>query len=122
MNAGGLLELPVIPFEKMTDTYSIEKFLTFLALGYTNNNLRRQDIFKSSKIQRILMCKLYSSLKLNGLNKIFNWGKTVLFLKINVIHPNVTLQDNVIVWSHNTLSHHDYNEQEFLHRLSLMSL
>jgi len=96
--------LPVIPFETVSDIFPTSDFYMFVALGYTDNNKKRERIFNEVK-NKGYTCISYVHPS-NIISKNFKFGENCFFFENNIIQPYVELGNNVIIWSNNIISHH----------------
>jgi sugar O-acyltransferase (sialic acid O-acetyltransferase NeuD family) len=96
-------DLPTVPFEEVRDVYPAEEYAMFVAVGYTDLNHRRAEIFDLCRDLGYRFPTLVSS-------RSHYWGD----LRIGsncfvfdgvVIEPNVEIGDGVIVWSGSQISH-----------------
>jgi len=99
-----LNNLPVIPFEKIESMYPSDKFCMFIAIGYTNLNKKRANVYHEAK------SKGYELLSfIHPTTRIwdeFEMGENCFIFENNVIQPFVKLGNDVIIWSNNVISHH----------------
>lgn len=96
--------LPVIPFETISDIFPTGDFYMFVALGYTDNNKKRERIFNQVK-NKGYTCISYAHPS-NIISKNFKFGENCFIFENNIIQPYVELGNNVIIWSNNIISHH----------------
>ena len=96
--------LPVTPFETVSNMFPTSDFYMFVALGYTNNNKKREKVFIDVK-NKGYRCISYIHPS-NIVSKNFKFGENCFIFENNIIQPYVELRDNVIVWSNNIISHH----------------
>lgn len=96
--------LPVIPFEKIESMYPSDKFCMFIAIGYTNLNKKRANVYHKAK------SKGYELLSfIHPTTRVwdeFEMGENCFIFENNVIQPFVKLGNDVIIWSNNVISHH----------------
>jgi len=104
LTSNKFLNLPVIPFETVSDVFPTSDFHMFVALGYTDNNKKREEIFNQVK-NKDYTCISYIHPS-NIISKNFKFGENCFIFENNIIQPYVELGDNVIVWSNNIISHH----------------
>jgi len=97
-------DLPVIAFEKLENEFLPSKIKLFVALGYTDNNKKRESVFNQVK-QKGYSCISYVDSS-NTIGDDFECGENCFIFENNVLQPSVKLGDNVIVWSGNLISHH----------------
>ena len=97
-------DLPVIAFEKLENNFLPNKIKLFVAMGYADNNKKRESIFNQVK-QKGYSCISYID-STNTIGDNFKCGENCFIFENNVIQPSVKLGDNVIVLSGNLISHH----------------
>lgn len=98
------LGLPIVDFELVEELYAPEDYTMFIALGYTSLNLIREQKFEAAKLKGYKLASYVSS-------KSDSWGdakigENVFIMESNTIMPFCTIEDNVLVWVGNILSHH----------------
>ena len=99
-----LYNLPVVPFEKIEQTYPPIEFHMFIALGYTDMNRKRAKFFEDAKDKGYsLISYIHPS---TIVNDEFQIGENCFIFENNVIQPFVKLEDDVIIWTGNVISHH----------------
>lgn len=96
--------LPVVEFEKITDYYPPNDYQMFVAMGYTDNNKKREKIFNDVK-KKGYFCISYVHPS-NMISNNFKYGENCFLFENNTIQPNVEIGNNVIIWSNNVISHH----------------
>lgn len=96
--------LPVIAFEKVTESFSPEKHELFVALSYSKLNLVRKEKYLTAKNLGYKIASYISS-KATILNE-GHIGENSFILEDNTIQPFVTIGDNVTLWSGNHIGHH----------------
>ena len=99
-----LFDLPIIPFERIENTYPPEKYSMFIAIPYTNVNQTRSEIFKGAKEKGYELVSYVNSKALVW--KDVKVGENCFILENNVIQPFVTIGNDVIIWSGNHIGHH----------------
>lgn len=96
--------LPLIPFEEITNHYSPLEFEMFIALSYAQmNNLRRIKLLEAKKMNYKIAS--YISSKCSYLSQ-FLPGENAFILEDNTVQPYVQIGDNVTLWSGNHIGHH----------------
>ena len=97
-------DLPIIPFENISDEYPPELFTLFIAIGYSKLNSIRKEKFLTAK-ERGYQCASFISPRATVLNdrKI---GENCFVFEDNTIQPFVEIGDNVTLWSGNHIGHH----------------
>ncbi|MBA3978049.1 MAG: hypothetical protein H0X50_07665, partial [Nitrosopumilus sp.] len=92
-----LYSLPVVPFEKIEQTYPPNEFHMFIALGYTDMNRKRAKFFEDAKDKGYsLISYIHPS---TIVNDEFQIGENCFIFENNVIQPFVKLEDDVIIWT-----------------------
>ncbi|MDH3639306.1 MAG: acetyltransferase [Gammaproteobacteria bacterium] len=96
--------LPIVPFEELTDHYSLDTHEVFIALSYSKLNRIRQQKYSAA---RTLGYRLASYVSSNAtvLNDT-TIGDNCFVLEDNTIQPFVTIGNNVTLWSGNHVGHH----------------
>lgn len=95
--------LPVVPIETIGKTYPPEANETFVAVGYTNMNAIREELYHQVKSMGY-SCPNYISSKCNFLTKE-PIGDNNLILEDNTIQPFVKIGSNNVLWSGNHIGH-----------------
>lgn len=99
------LNLPLVPFETIEEYFPPNNYQMFVALGYTNINKKRENIFNQAKNKGYnCISFVHPSCEIS---ENFKYGENCFVFENNVIQRNVILEDNVIVWSGNIISHHN---------------
>jgi sugar O-acyltransferase (sialic acid O-acetyltransferase NeuD family) len=96
--------LPVVPFEDLSNLYPPESHTLFIALGYSSLNKLRKEKYYASKSMGYKLASYISTRAtiLNG-GRI---GENCFILEDNTIQPFVTIGNNVTLWSGNHIGHH----------------
>lgn len=101
-------DLPLVPFEKITELYPPSEYKMFVALGYTNmNKLRAEKCFQSKKKGYELIS--YINSKSTILTEYPIGENCFIFENVNV-QPSVKIGNNVIIWNGCNISHGDVIE------------
>ena len=95
INDVSFLDLPIVPFEKITDKYPPSEYDMFIALGAQNRNELRERVFDYVKEKGYMLINYISS-------KAQTWpdlviGENVLILQATSIEPFVEIGNNVIL-------------------------
>lgn len=95
--------LPVVPFEDIETLYPPDRHSMFVALGYKKLNTIRASKYHEAKSKGYPIVSYLSS-------KASCWGDTKIgencfILENQVIQPNVTIGNNVVLWSGNHFGH-----------------
>jgi sugar O-acyltransferase (sialic acid O-acetyltransferase NeuD family) len=96
--------LPVVPFEHIERIYPCQEYHMFVAVGYSEMNRKRAKFFEQAKDKGYnLISYVHPS---TIINNEFEIGENCFIFENNVIQPFVRLEDDVIVWTGNVISHH----------------
>jgi sugar O-acyltransferase (sialic acid O-acetyltransferase NeuD family) len=99
-----LLGLPVVPFERLTDSHPPDDFALYVAVGFRGVNHARQEVYDACKsLGYSLVTYVNSKAVLWGQVEI---GDNCFVFESNVIQPFVKIGNNVILWSGNHVGHH----------------
>lgn len=95
--------LPVVPFEDIINLYPPDDFNMFVALGYKSLNMIREKKYFEAKGKGYEIPSYLSS-------KASHWGDTKIgencfILENQVLQPNITIGNNVVLWSGNHFGH-----------------
>jgi sugar O-acyltransferase (sialic acid O-acetyltransferase NeuD family) len=97
-------DLPVVPFEEITDRYAPEKYDLFVALSYSKLNQLRREKYAAAKALGYGLTSYVSS-RATVLNE-GRIGENCFILEDNTIQPFSTIGNNVTLWSGNHIGHH----------------
>lgn len=98
--------LPVVPFEKITQSHPVDKYSIFIALSYSKLNQIRKEKYLIAKRYGYQFATYISSYA-TVLNRK-NIGENCFILEDNTIQPFVTIGNNVSLWSGNHIGHHSH--------------
>ncbi|SDO00686.1 sugar O-acyltransferase, sialic acid O-acetyltransferase NeuD family [Psychrobacillus sp. OK028] len=98
-----LYDLPVVPFEKVHQTFPANEYKAFVAVPYTNFNRLRTRLYHETKKLGYELVSYVSS-------KAFVWrnvtiGENCFIFENNVLQHHVSVGNNVILWSGNHVGH-----------------
>src|SRR5215831_2146959 len=97
------LDLPLVPFESVTERYPPGDFKMFVALSYARMNQLRAGKYREAKSSGYQLVSYLSSrcsfLTDNPL------GENCFILEDNTIQPFVSIGNNVTLWSGNHIGH-----------------
>jgi sugar O-acyltransferase (sialic acid O-acetyltransferase NeuD family) len=97
-------ELPVVPFESLTERYPPDEHELFIALSYSKINALRKEKFLAAKALGYCLASYVSS-HATVLNQ-GRIGENCFIFEDNTIQPFVVIGDNVTLWSGNHIGHH----------------
>jgi len=97
-------ELPVLPFESISETYKPGEVDVFIAVSYADMNRLRERIFHSIKKKGYTLASYISSAC--TYRSQFPPGENAFIFEDNTIQPFVRIGDNVTLWSGNHIGHH----------------
>ncbi len=96
--------LPVVPFEKIQETYPPDKYSMFIAIGYHNlNAVREQKMKEAEAMGYEIISYIHPD---SSAPKDMVYGKNCFVMNNVCIHPRVKLGDDVFVWSGVMIGHH----------------
>lgn len=96
-------EKPIIPLDKISDTFNINEYSFFVALGYQGvNEIRKKKYLEIKK----LGYGFETFISPNAIVLNNNIGDNCFIFENNVIQPKVTIGNNVTLWSGNHIGHH----------------
>lgn len=108
MQSATLLDLPVIAFDELAQSYAPGQVEIFVALSYAKVNAVR-----ASKVEAVRQagyrCASYVSSKATVFPG-FTAGENCFILEDNTIQPFVKIGNNVTLWSGNHIGHHSIVE------------
>lgn len=95
--------LPVIPFEDVSEHFPVNEFDAFVAVGSQKLNRLRRSKYESFKAQGYTLASYVSS-------QAFIWhnvgiGENCFILENNTLQPFVEIGHNVTLWSGNHIGH-----------------
>jgi sugar O-acyltransferase (sialic acid O-acetyltransferase NeuD family) len=100
---GELDGVPVVPFERLTETHPPDRCAMFVAIGFSGVNRARREVYEQCKGLGYELITYVNS-------KTTHWGELEIgdncfVFEENVIQPNVRIGNNVILWSGNHIGH-----------------
>lgn len=95
--------LPVTAFEEVEKEYPPAEYEAFVAVGYTNMNKIREDLYNKCKAKGYRMAN-YISPRCSFLSQ-YPTGDNCFILEDNTIQPFVKIGNNVVLWSGNHIGH-----------------
>ena len=98
------LDIPLIPFSKIEDTYSPSKIDLLIGITYQNKNETRQEYFQKGIEKGYPMNGFIS--KNSNLSENISIGRNNIVLSGNVIQTDVQIGENNILWNTNHIGHH----------------
>ena len=104
IEARELMDLPVVPYERIEQTHPASECAMFVAIGFSHVNRTRREIYEECKRKGYELLSYVNS-------KAIHWGELELgdncfVFEANVIQPFVRIGSNVILWSGNHIGHH----------------
>lgn len=96
-------DLPVIPFEEITDHYPPNQYQLFAPMTGVKMNTIRKAIYQDIKSLGYSMISYVSSKATICGNTI---GENCFILEDNTIQPFTSIGNNVVLWSGNHIGHH----------------
>lgn len=95
--------LPVVPWERLTETHPPSDFDLFVAIGYSRVNRNRAAMFREAKTAGYGMVTYVCS-------KATTWpglsvGEGSFIFENNVVQPFVKIGSNTVLWSGNHIGH-----------------
>lgn len=103
INNRSFCNLPVVALEDLIDLYPPNKFSAFVAVGYTNMNKLREELYLEMKKKGYELPNYISS-KCSFLSQE-KIGDNNLILEDNTIQPFVKIGSNNVFWSGNHIGH-----------------
>lgn len=97
------LDLPLVPFEEIANTYAPGEYKMFVALSYARMNKLREEKYRQAKASGYELVSYVSS-RCSFLtdNPV---GDNCFILEDNTIQPFVKIGNNVTLWSGNHIGH-----------------
>ena len=96
--------LPILPFEQIEKTYPSRAYQMFIAIGYSDMHRKRARFFEEAKDKGYSLISYVHPSSI--INDDFEMGENCFIFENNVIQPFVKLEDDVIIWTGNVISHH----------------
>ncbi|HEV8136272.1 MAG TPA: acetyltransferase [Pyrinomonadaceae bacterium] len=97
------MDLPLVPFENVANTYSPADYKMFVALSYARMNKLREDKYHQAKESGYELLSYVSS-RCSFLTD-HPLGDNCFILEDNTIQPFVKIGNNVTLWSGNHIGH-----------------
>ena len=91
-------------YEHIERRYSSQEYHMFVAVGYSEMNRKRAKFFEEAKDKGYNMISYVHPSTI--INDEFEIGENCFIFENNVIQPFVRLEDDVIIWTGNVISHH----------------
>lgn len=98
------LGLPILPFEKLQETFPPGTADLFIAIGYSKINLNRKKKYDEVKNMGYF-CASFVHPRTTFLSNE-EIGQNTFIFEDNTIQPFVRIGNNVLIWSGNHLGHH----------------
>ena len=104
VEADRLLDLPVVPFERLEDRYPAKEFSIFVAIGFSKVNAARRSVYEACRERGYAVPTYVNS-------TVRRWKETAIgegcfIFENNVIQPFVRIGNNCVLWSGNHIGHH----------------
>jgi sugar O-acyltransferase (sialic acid O-acetyltransferase NeuD family) len=96
-------DLPLLPFEEITNSYSPAEYKMFVGLGYARMNKAREEKYHQAKAKGYELVSYVSS-RCSFLTD-HPVGDNCFILEDNTIQPFVKIGNNVTLWSGNHVGH-----------------
>jgi sugar O-acyltransferase (sialic acid O-acetyltransferase NeuD family) len=106
MTRDQLFDLPVVPFERLEESFPPAEHSVYCALTYTGINRLRTRLAQAAKAKGYSLASYVSSSAYVA--RSADLGEHVFVFEDNTIQPYVTIGDNVVLWSGNHIGHHSY--------------
>ena len=101
--ADTFLDLPLVPFEEVANTYAPGEYKMFVALSYARMNKLREEKYNQAKANGYELVSYVSS-RCSFLTD-HPVGDNCFILEDNTIQPFVKIGNNVTLWSGNHIGH-----------------
>ncbi len=95
--------LPVVAFDEVTQIYPPDRYVFFVALGYSRLNQIRKEKYLAVKA---LGYELISYISSRASVLTEDIGENCFILEDNTVQPFVSIGNNVTMWSGNHIGHH----------------
>jgi sugar O-acyltransferase (sialic acid O-acetyltransferase NeuD family) len=102
-NADNFLDLPLVPFEEVANSYAPSEYKMFVALSYARMNKLREEKYRQTKKKGYELVSYVSS-RCSFLTDQ-PAGENCFILEDNTIQPFVKIGNNVTLWSGNHIGH-----------------
>lgn len=104
VNAPSMLDIPIVAFEDLANSYPAREFDMFCAIGFSKVNANRRAVYNEC------VAKGYS-LPAYVNSNVRRWKETSIgngsfIFENNVIQPFVSVGENCVFWSGNHIGHH----------------
>ena len=98
-----LFNLPIVPFEKLRESYSPEEYKIFVAVTYTQLNRVRLNLYKKAKEKGFSFASfVHPTVFVDETAEI---GENCFIFEFNNIQYKSKIGNNVVLWSKNHLGH-----------------
>ena len=96
--------LPIVDYENVCNIFPPTEYHMFIAIGYSNLNKNRREIYEDAKKKGYNLASYVSS-------KSTSWpglevGENTFIMEDNSIMPFCKIGNNVLVWVNSMLAHH----------------
>lgn len=96
--------LPLVPFDRVDDTFPPAEFDLFVAIGYANLNAARAKKCADAKARGYHLASYVSTRASTWPDLVV--GENCFIMEGNLIQPFVKIGNNVIIWCGSLISHH----------------
>lgn len=108
VNAEKFNNLPVIPFEEVSKVFPSEQYGMFVAVGYHDLNRLREEKCREARQKGYELVSIISPLANVPSNVLTGWN--CFIMSPSLIHPCVTIGNNVFIFSGAMVAHHSIVE------------
>lgn len=106
IEARELMDLPVVPYERIEETHPPSEHAMFVAIGFSRVNKTRREIYEQCKSRGYELISYVNSKAMHCGE--LELGDNCFVFEANVIQPFVRIGSNVILWSGNHIGHHTH--------------
>jgi sugar O-acyltransferase (sialic acid O-acetyltransferase NeuD family) len=98
-----LLDLPVVPFEELSETHPPSDHAMLVAIGFSGVNRNRAELYAECKQLGYELITYVSSQAF--VSKDVELGDNCFIFEANVVQPFVRIGNDVVLWSGNHIGH-----------------
>lgn len=104
IKADTFLDLPVVPFEHLVETYPPDRYAMFVAIGYPRVNHIREEKYRQAKAMGYdLITYVSSAVRIWPSTEI---GENCFIMEGCVIQPHTRIGNDVVIWAACHIGHH----------------